>query len=499
MPEESSVTATFVAETPIGFTPPLAGDWLAHCKLGLAYKSRRQFLAALEQFDLALALNPASSMAHMDRANMLCELGRLQDALASYESALRIDSRNALAHANYAIALRFVGCYSAAIASFDQALALGAPAPVVLANRGATLGEMRRFDDALADLRAAQALAPDFALAHWNEALIHLARGDLTRGWEKYEWRWHYEELGLIFPRRVQPVWSGAPADLHGKRLLVWAEQGAGDALQFCRYLPLLIPEAATVILQAPSELCEVLRSIDARLIVVSQTDPLPAFDLHFPLLSLPRVLRTTPQSIPAQVPYLRADPNKVLEWGQRLAIPADRAGVGLVWSGSTAHRNDHVRSLALGPYLAQLRELLRLPANWIGLQRDVRESDQAALSLLGLRNVGTDFADFSDTAAVIASLDLVITVDTAVAHLAGAMGRPVWILLPFAADWRWLADREDTPWYLSARLFRQVEPGAWPGLLAGVHAALAQELSSRDDLHLPAPADLRDFWKAGA
>jgi len=444
-------------------------DAIARCKLGLCLRATRRFEEALQQFDLALARLPGLSMAHMDRGNVLADLRRPAEALAGYERALALDPANGLAHCNRAIALRDLGRLDECLAAFDAALSFGAPRHVVLANRGAALTELRRFDEALRDFNQAISAEPQFALAHWNESLCRLVRGELREGWMKYEWRWRYGELGLVPREFAQPMWRGQ-SDLSGLRLLVHAEQGLGDTLQFCRYVPLLAQRGARVALQVPVELKTLMRTLPGVDRLESESDPLPPFDLHVPMMSLPLAFETSLATIPSQVPYLRADPRQELAWAARLGPRDRRPRIGLAWSGRPEHSNDRNRSIPL----EQIGRLIDKRFDWISLQKEVRAFDRAALARLPLLDVSAGLDDLAATAALMMNLDLVISVDTAAAHLAGALGRPLWLLLPFAPDWRWMLERADSPWYPSARLIRQDAIGNWSGVIHTLTDALA-------------------------
>ena len=329
---------------------------------------------------------------------------------------------------------------------------------------------LRRYHDALVSYARALEIDPEHAEARWNDALCRLLLGDFDAGWRQYEARWDSQRLDV--PRRVFPqaLWLGAD-DVRGKRLLIHAEQGFGDTLQFCRYVALLAGNGAEIIVEVQPELKNLLRSLAGVDQLLAQGEALPPFDLQCPMLSLPLACHTTLQSIPAVVPYLHAEPARLEYWqaqlgGQALSIPR----IGLAWRGNAVQRNDP-RSL---PF-ATITPLLTAPARFASLHIEIHDDDAAALAACdAVQFFGPQLKDFSDTAALIASLDLVITVDTAIAHLAGALGKPVWILLPFNADWRWLTDRSDSPWYPSARLFRQTASGDWPGVITVV----AEELS---------------------
>jgi hypothetical protein len=304
-------------------------------------------------------------------------------------------------------------------------------------------------------------LQPDYADAHWNEALLRLVRGDFSRGWAKYQWRWKSESLGVSKRNFLQPLWLGAEA-IDGTTILLHSEQGFGDTIQFCRYVPLVAARGARVILEVESPLHEIMTNLAGATQVISRGDALPDFDFQCPLPSLPLAFGTRLETIPAATAYLRAPDQTLKNWQARLG-PKARPRIGLVWSGRPAHKNDQNRSISL----RSLLPLLDIEATFVSLQKDVRSDDAAVLKERNdVLNFGDELKDFSNTAALILQLDLVISVDTSVAHLAGALGAPVWILLPYSPDWRWLLDRDDSPWYPSVRLFRQQQIGNWAGVI---------------------------------
>jgi tetratricopeptide (TPR) repeat protein len=411
---------------------------------------------ALAVLDTVLAREPRHLPSRVNRANALVALGRPDEAIAEYDTALALNPNDLKALFNRANALFRAGRYAESLAGFDRLLALAPRHPEGLSSRGLSLQALGRHQDALGDYAKAIMLAKDYVDAHFNEALALLTVGDYARGFAEYEWRW--KRAGIARRSFGKPLWLGE-YPLARKTILLHAEQGLGDTIQFARYAPLLAHGGASVVLEVQAELKALLGGLDG-VTVLARGDVLPAFDVHCPLGSLPLAFKTTPANVPAGIPYLRASEERVATWRPRLeALPGKR--VALAWAGNPNHINDRNRSIAL----ARLKPLLAAPGfSFVSIQRDVPAGDRDALA--GLAHLGDDLADFQDTAAAIALCDLVITVDTSVAHLAGAMGRPLWVLLPFWPDWRWTLDGERSPWYPDARLFRQGADGDWKPII---------------------------------
>jgi tetratricopeptide repeat protein/glycosyl transferase family 9 (putative heptosyltransferase) len=334
-------------------------------------------------------------------------------------------------------------------------------------NLGTALDQMGRWDEAIAALRQAVALRPDLATAHWNLAAMLLRQGDLPRGWEEYEWRWKIPELRLSRVTCPQPQWNGE--ELMGRRILVYAEQGFGDTIQFARYVPLVARLGGRVMLGCRRELTALLGRLDGVERCLPQPGPAPAdFSFHCTLPSLPRIFGTTTATIPWSGPYLAADAAKAAAWQARLRRDGRRR-IGLVWAGRPTHPNDLNRSIAPD----RLRPLADVPdVQWFSLQKGPA-AGRISDGLAALTDWTAEMNDFDDTAALLANLDGVICVDTSVAHLAAALGRPTWVLLPFVPDWRWMLERSDSPWYPTMRLFRQPAAGDWDSVLREVVAAL--------------------------
>jgi tetratricopeptide (TPR) repeat protein len=428
----------------------------------------RRFAEALAGYDKALALKPDDARLVSNRGNTLCELKRPAEAVAAFDRALALVPGDPDILNNRANALLTLNRAAEALDCCDRALAVRPRDPQTLVNRGNALTDLCRPDEALASYDAAVAAAPDNAEAHWNRSLALLAKGDLARGFAEYEWR--KRRPGATDKREfTQPLWLGE-GDIAGKTILLHAEQGYGDTIQFVRYAPMVAARGARIVLEVQPPLKPLFQSSAAT--VVARGEPLPPFDCHCPMMSLPRAFGTTLDSIPATTPYLPAPQDRVAKW--RTLLSGDKPlRVGLTWSGSATHRNDHNRSIpldALAPLFGDAR------IAFVSLQRDLREADRKTLRRFPqVRRLDSELNDFADTAAVISLLDLVISVDTGVAHLAGALAKPVWLLLPFIAEWRWLDGRDDSPWYPTARLFRQQNVGDWAGVMTRVHGELSR------------------------
>ncbi len=448
----------------------------ALCNRGMVLFELKAPDEALASYDRALALRPDYVEAQVHRGNALRMLKRFEEALASCERTLELWPDRAAAYGNRAIVMHELRRFDEALADYDRAFAIEPDYPDALCNRGATLYELGRFEEALASYARALAVRSDFIDAHYNEAHSRLLTGDLRRGFEKFEWRWEIEPYASYKREFSQPQWTGAE-EIAGKTILLHAADGFGDTIHFCRYTPLVAARGARAILEVQTPLHELMRSLGGGAQVLARGDPLPDFDLQCSLLSLPRAFGTELASIPSAAPYLFAPPSRAGQWETRLG-PRDRPRIGLAWSGDPTHSNDRNRSIALDRLLPLVTGI---DATFVSVQREMRAGDAATLRNCGdVLHFGEALEDFSDTAALMANLDLVISVDTSVAHLAGALGKPVWILLPFIPDWRWLFDRDDSPWYPTARLFRQDKTRAWDDVIVRVRAALRDYVRAR-------------------
>jgi hypothetical protein len=352
--------------------------------------------------------------------------------------------------------------------SYRRALALRPDYAEALSNLGWTLVAQGHVDDAVASYDRALSLRPDLAETWWNKAIALLLKGDFAAGWPLYEWRWRAIARRALLPDFRQPLWLGEEP-IGTRTILLHHEQGLGDTLQTLRYVPILAGQGAHVLLQMPPVLAPLAATVVGASRVVIEGDRLPSFDVHCPMMSLPLALHTTLATVPAAVPYLFPPPTARAAWRERLG-PAVRRRVGLTWSGSVSQLHDQ-RPVPL----RQLLPLVECDAEFHSLHKEYRPDDAALMRADGrIRDHSARLGDLGETAALIGEMDLVITIDTAVAHLAGGMGKPTWVMLPFAADFRWLLGRRDSPWYPTMRLFRQPRVGDWEPVVHDVLAAAA-------------------------
>ncbi len=425
--------------------------------LGLVFHGLRQFERALTSYDAGLHIAPDNLELRNRRGVALLELGRAQEALADFDRVLAAAAGHFEASANRGNALLKLNRIADALAAYDVALETAPDNVQLLTNRAVALRRLDRPHEALSSARQALSHDPDFAQAQFTEAIARLSLGDFA-AWQGYETRW---KVGLLATQRRNfpaPLWLGREP-LDGRTILLHAEQGSGDTLQLVRYASLVARRGAKVILEVQRELVRLLSDLSGADEVIARGENLPPFDLHCPLFSLPLAFATDESTIPADIPYISAPANDTWQWSA-----SQKPLIGLAWSGGRVHDNDANRSLRFEALLP----LLDVPdVSFVSLQHDVRERDVALLNAHpGVFQFDQKFRDFTDTAAAIAPLDAVIAVDTAVAHLAGAMGKPLFLLLPFAADFRWLRERQDTPWYPTAQLYRQPSFGDWQSVI---------------------------------
>jgi tetratricopeptide (TPR) repeat protein len=429
---------------------------------GLSNQSAGRHERSVQLFEQVLALAPRNLMSMHAAALSLTALGKNERALEMFQRACLLEPASWQIRYNMGRALGLLGRFDEEIAAYKHAIELKPDAVDAYVNLGVALRDLHRFDEALKVFKKAIQIDPNHAGARTNRAQLNLLLGEFEHGWREYEWRWRDGGQQHDFG---DSVWSG-DVPLTGKTLLLHAEQGMGDTLQFVRYIDLLTGRGARLVLRVQDALLPLLKTYPGVDTVIGASADVPPFDYHCALLSLPHALKTR-AAIPGTVPYLFAHAARSATFEPLLDKRHPR--IGVAWSGSSTHVNDRNRSMRL----ADLSPLFNLDATFVSLQKEVREEDRVALAQFPLLDVSLQLDSFADTAALIAQLDLVICVDTAVAHLAGALGKPVWLMLAWTPDWRWGMERTDSAWYPRARLFRQTARGDWTNVVADVVAAL--------------------------
>ena len=441
-------------------------------KCGFILHAQKRFDEALVHLDRSVALQPRDALTLHMRALVLKELGRLDEALSDNQLAADLDPTSPDICGNLGAVLQRLGRTEEALSWYERALQFRPDDARNLTNRASALAELGRVDEAMAGYRYAIAIDAQFAEAAWNLALLQLLLGDFEAGWKGREVRWRFPELSQGYPKLAGRQWSGEQA-IAGKRIVVCSDEGFGDTIQFVRYVPMLAARGAQVLLVVDPPLVPLLSGVKG----VSQCLPkregtaLPAFDFHCPVTSLPLAFGTKLDSIPAVPGYLPPPAaDRVQAFEQRLG-PHGKLRVGLVWSGNPRHWNDRNRSMAL----AALSPLFDIDASFISLQKDPRPRDAEVLRANpAVVDLTAELADFAQTAALVSCLDLLVTVDTSVAHLGAALGKPTWLLLPYMPDFRWLLGRDDSPWYPTLRLFRQDATRDYASVLDRVRAELS-------------------------
>lgn len=445
-----------------------------HNNLGNALKDQGNPVEAEACFRHALRIKPNYAEAYHNLGLALKERGRLTDAELAYRQALQLRPAYADAQNNLGNVLNGLGRLAESEACYHQALRANPSFADAHNNLGVMLTDQGRFEEAAAHYLQALSLQPNYPGAHYNFAMHLLLRGDYERGWNEYEWRWQVRKLPPHGRSFTQPLWDGGRLD--GRTILLHTEQGMGDAIQFVRYATVAKALGGTVIVECQKALVPLFGRCAGVDHVVPEESSLPHFDVQAPVMTLPRVLGTTLESVPAPIPYLKADPGRVAYWRQELAkLPGFK--VGIIWRGSANYRSDHIRSIPL----SQFEPLAKLEGvHLFSLQKGPGRDE---LPDFAAKHAITDWDDrldgaagpFLDTAAIMMGLDLVISADTAPGHLAGALGVPVWIALPVIPDWRWHLDRDNSPWYPTVRLFRQTQAGNWQNLFGRMAGALVQ------------------------
>ena len=454
----------------------------AFCNRGMALNDLKRFDHALANYDEAIRIDPCYYQAFNNRGLVLVQMRKLDSAILSYNRAISLRPNYAEAFSNRGLAQVELGQFEAALESYDRAIEIRSDFAEAHNNRGNTLTSLKNLDAAIVSFDKAIQMKPDLAEFHWNRSLALLISGDFERGWEEYEWRRQVQVFELAKQRFKQPIWLGETS-LQGKTILLHSEQGLGDTIQFARYTKLIAEAGAKIIFETQPPLMRLLEQLEGvnELIPRGAVPSLP-FDVHCPLMSLPFAHGTVISTIPRDLPYLKAEKAKSLEWKSRLG-EHHKPRIGLVWSGG--FRPDQPELWAVNSRrnipLEKIAELRRIDANFYSLQKG--EPAEGELSLRrhsvwpepNFFVFSEDLKDFSDTAALIDNLDLVISVDTSTAHLAGAMGKPVWILNRYDGCWRWLLDTNDSPWYPTAKLYRQKKTGCWDDVMKQVQRDLAE------------------------
>ena len=440
---------------------------------GNVLRDLKRYDEALASFDTALAIRPSYLEALNNRGAMFVEMKDYRRAAAELRTVTSLYPNSADAHSNLGTALLFLGDIDGAIDACGKSVQLNPRKSQFLLNYGNAFKQRGRFAEALKAFSLALELTPDFSDAALNKGIIHLLQGDFEKGWPLYEMRKSQPGYEETFKRKFsQPLWRGE--ELTSKRILVQTEQGYGDVIHFCRYAENLKNSSASVILESPKELIPVLSTLSDVDHLVEPGQMLTEADYYIPLLSLPYIVGTTRHTIPGRTPYLFSSPDRVARWRARLGTDSHkRKKIGLVFSGNPNHKSDRYRSIAANEF----QSILSLDADFICLQDRIRDSDKAFLATSSVLNLENEIRDFGDTAALCDLCDLVISVDTSVAHLAAALGRPTWILLHHDPDWRWMTSSPTSPWYPSVRLWRREFEGGWQPVMISVTESIMATL----------------------
>jgi tetratricopeptide (TPR) repeat protein len=442
--------------------------WDSAFKAGLMLHHEGRFEEAVACLDVCAKLKPDDATTLHIRAAALHGLKRFEEALDGDRRAHALDPHDPFIQNNLGSDLVALDRYDEGLPWFESALKLRPDFPAALNNMGHALTHLHRFDEAIAAYSRAKQIDPDNPQATWDLALLNLLLGNFAAGWPGREARFRVPSLRMTQPKFAQPLWLGQ-GDIAGKTILLYADEGIGDAIQFARYIPLVAARGARVVLALEEGVPPLLARMAGVAQCLTKSALLPPFDLYCPMSSLPLAFATTLDTIPPGANYLPPLPaDRAQAWAARLGNHG-RLRVGLVWSGNPRHMNDRNRSLPL----KRLAPILDIDAAFVSLQKDPRPDDKATLAASAVIDPSSDLIDFVETAALISCLDLVITVDTSVAHLAAALGRPTWILLPYTPDYRWLLDRDDSPWYPTARLFRQDKRRDYTSVVERVRAEL--------------------------
>jgi tetratricopeptide (TPR) repeat protein len=440
----------------------------AYINRGNLLQEMQRFYEAILSYDHAIRINPNSSNAYTNRGNALKELNLLEESIASHKKAIVFKPDSAEAYYNLATVLQKNNRLDEALIYYDKAISIKSNYAEAYNNSGIVLQENNSLDEALLYYDNALRSKSDFPEANFNLAILKLLTGNFKDGWRGYEWRWEKENLSnhnTTIRDFLKPLWLGIES-IKDKTIFLHAEQGLGDTIQFCRYAPLVNQLGAKVILEVQRPLIKLLNNIVGVSQIIAFGDDLPDFDYHCPLLSLPLAFNTEIHSIPPVTKFYSGDIEKVTKWQAQLGRQI-KPRVGIVWSGSPDHKNDHNRSIELFKILPHIPKHIE----FICLQKEIRDLDKELLAEHSeIKYFGNAIEDFTDTATLCEMMDLVITVDTSVAHLSGLLGKQTWLLIPFNPDWRWLLNREDSPWYPSIKLYRQQKTGEWDSVLGKIN-----------------------------
>ena len=429
---------------------------------------------ALSSYHKAISINKDYTEAYYNRGNVLHKLKRLEEALSSYDKAISLHEDYAEAYSNRGLVLQDLKRLEEALSSYDKAISLHEDYAEAYSNRGTVLEELKRLDEALSSYEKAISINKDYAEAYWNSSICYLLAGNFNEGWARYEWRWQSKSISKTAGIRKfsQPLWLGTEV-LKDQTIFLYAEQGLGDTIQFSRYVSLVAGLGAKVVLEVQPSLVKLLSYLEGISQIISKGDKLPNFDYQCPLMSLPLAFKTELKTIPSVSKNISTDEKKVEKW-QAILGEKTKPRVGIVWSGAVNHKNDLQRSLKL----SQLITHLPSDYEYLSLQKETSDVDKEVLiEYCKIKHFGDDLKDFTDTAALCELIDIVISVDTSVAHLAGTLGKNTWVLLPYSPDWRWLLDRNDSPWYSSVKLYRQEKINDWESALVNIESDLKKLL----------------------
>ncbi len=450
----------------------------AYINLGKAYHVQGDIDRAIQTYEEAATLKPDTADLYFFMGNALLDQFRIDEAITCYKKAISLDPDHSETYINLGNGFHSQDNFDEAIACYKKAIKINPDFAEAHNNLGKVFADRLSLDKAILHYQNALKLKSDYAEAHFNYSTALLLSEDLKQGFKEFEWRFKKSGRNTIYPHELKnPRWDGSP--FRGKRILVHSEQGLGDTIQFIRYLPLVKAKGGTVIFEVRESLYTLLEAFPGvdQIETFSFTKKcIVPHDFHIPLMSLPKLFGTTLKTIPAKNPYIHAAPCKTNKWKVRIGETGYK--VGIVWTGSPTFEASHLKACSL-KHFARLAEIQEVQL--LGLQKGDAATKYCRIpETARIDNLGPELKDFSDTAAVIENLDLVISIDTSVAHLAGAMGKPVWTLLPFSPDWRWMLGRDDSPWYPSMRLFRQPEPGDWDSVFLQVETELKAILKQK-------------------